>query len=169
MTLTTSCGTRHTGTRTTVRLDLVSALDVNADCAAKAEWPLSANAQFETPEDPSEPFDYNAVPSTFYFNFESVGSMPVRDVIEQGLDIMVDNLAQIVKAVQAETGVEEEEEEPQVQEPQLNGMNRMNGGMGMHGMNGDGLDMGMNAGYGGYAPQGGQQGWGGSSMSPLRR
>lgn len=101
--------------------------------------------------------------------------MPVRDVVEQGLDIMIDNLAQVVKAVQTETGLEEEEEdEAQVPEPQqyqdMNGMNGMNGnGMnGAYGMNGGGMNGDMS--YGGYgAPQAGGQGWQGSGMSPLRR
>ena len=31
-----------------------------AHAPAKAEWPLSANAAFETAPDPNEPFDYKA-------------------------------------------------------------------------------------------------------------
>lgn len=75
----------------------------------KAEWPLSTNATFEQPPNPDEPFDYNAVPSTFYFNTEGTGSVPVRDVVERGLDILVTNLAGIIYAVQKETGGDDED------------------------------------------------------------
>ena len=79
--------------------------------AEKAEWPLSQNANFESVPDPSQPFDYEAVPSTFYFNAEGVGAVPVRDVVERGLDILVNSLAGIILAVQKETGGDEEDEE----------------------------------------------------------
>jgi DNA-directed RNA polymerase II subunit RPB3 len=85
--------------------------DPHADQVEKAEWPLSTNANFEQPPDPSEPFDYNAVPSTFYYNAEGVGAVPVRDVVDKGLDILVKNLAEIILAVQKETGGDEEDEE----------------------------------------------------------
>ena len=141
--------------------------------AAKAEWPLSSNAAFETAPDPSQPFDYNAVPSTFYISPESVGSIPVRSVVEQGLDILVDSLAKIVLAVQRETGGDEDEDEDDgggdgMVEPDMGAMNGMNGGQ----MNGQ------TNGYGGGGAQygaqgggaGGLPGWaGGSGMSPLRR
>ncbi|ODN79041.1 hypothetical protein L202_04544 [Cryptococcus amylolentus CBS 6039] len=97
----------------------------------RGEWPLSNNAIFETPPDPNAPFDYNAVPSTFYFNVESVGSIPVRSVIEQGLDILVENLAGVILAVQKETGGDEEEgeggEQGGIMEPNMQGMGGING------------------------------------------
>lgn len=154
-----------------------SVVGVPADSTEQAEWPLSHNAAYEAPPNPAEPFDYNAVPSTFYLNMESSGSMPVRDVVEQGLDIMIDNLASVVTAIQAETGVEEDGDDAQmqmpmgqVQEPQI-----PYGGMNGHGdANGYGNGYGANGdigagGYGGYGAPGGQQGWAGSGMSPLRR
>ncbi|UOH82715.1 hypothetical protein LQV05_005424 [Cryptococcus neoformans] len=130
----------------------------------RAEWPLSSNAAFETPPNPAEPFDYNAVPSTFYFSAESVGSIPVRSVVEQGLDLLIEGLANVVLGVQKETGGEEEEGED---------------GAAADGVVGNGMDMGMGgglvepnipveigqgqmamgSGYGGY---GSQQGYGDS-------
>ncbi|ORX38686.1 DNA-directed RNA polymerase [Kockovaella imperatae] len=137
----------------------------------KAEWPLSSNAAFEQPPDPSQPFDYNAVPSTFYMNPEAVGSIPVRTIVEQGLDILVENLANVVLAVQKETGGDEDDEE--------------DGGGGMvdptMGMNGDGYGMngqsdpyregGGGGSWGGGGAPNGAPSWagGGSGMSPLRR
>ncbi|WVO22873.1 uncharacterized protein IAS62_004216 [Cryptococcus decagattii] len=97
----------------------------------RAEWPLSSNAAFETPPNPAEPFDYNAVPSTFYFSAESVGSIPVRSVVEQGLDLLIEGLANVVLGVQKETGGEEEEGDD---------------GAGADGGVGDGMGIGMGGG-----------------------
>jgi len=126
----------------------------------KGEWPLSPNAAFEAPPKPSEPFDFNAVPSTFYFNAESVGSIPVRSVVEQGLDILIENLAGVILAVQKETGVDEDEGEEGdgIIEPNVNGSAPDGFGQGAGGY-------GESGGYGG-----GPAGWaGGNGMSPLRR
>ncbi|GFZ49328.1 DNA-directed RNA polymerase II subunit RPB3 [Saitozyma sp. JCM 24511] len=116
----------------------------------KTEWPLSSNAAFEQPPNPDAPFDFNAVPSTFYMSAESVGSMPVRQVVEQGLDIMMDNLASLVLAVQVETGADEEEEEgmPGMVEPDMGGGMTMTMGGGAGGPNGDG-GYGQGGAYGG--------------------
>lgn len=106
---------------------------------------------------------------------ESVGSMPVRQVVEQGLDIMMDNLASLVLAVQVETGADEEEEEgmPGMVEPDMGGGMTMTMGGGAGGPNGDGGYgqgvYGGGGGWGGGAPAGGAPGWAGSGMSPLRR
>ena len=130
----------------------------------RAEWPLSSNAAFETPPNPAEPFDYNAVPSTFYFSAESVGSIPVRSVVEQGLDLLIEGLANVVLGVQKEIGGEEEEGED---------------GAAADGVVGDGMGVGMGGGLvepnipagigqdqtamaGGYGGYGSQQGYGGS-------
>ncbi|KIR58766.1 DNA-directed RNA polymerase II subunit RPB3 [Cryptococcus bacillisporus CA1873] len=130
----------------------------------RAEWPLSSNAAFETPPNPAEPFDYNAVPSTFYFSAESVGSIPVRSVVEQGLDLLIEGLANVVLGVQKETGGEEEEGDD---------------GAGADGGVGDGMGIGMGGGLvepniptgmgqdqiamgGGYGGYGVQQGYGGA-------
>lgn len=129
----------------------------------KAEWPLSQNAAFETPVDPNEPFDYNAVPSTFYYNAEAVGSIPVRQIVEQGLDILVDNLANVILAVQKETGVDEDEGEEgaELVEPNMapNGFHAQP----------DGYGAGYSNGYGGGGGYGGGYSGGGTGMSPLRR
>ncbi|WVW85832.1 hypothetical protein I302_107870 [Kwoniella bestiolae CBS 10118] len=130
----------------------------------RAEWPLSSNAVFEPPLDPSLPFDYNAVPSTFYFTAESVNSIPVRSVVEQGLDLLIENLASVILAVQKETGVDEDEDEngdQGVTEPDFGEVNGY----------GNGAQVG-DYGAGGYGANGGGGGqWGGqgSGMSPLRR
>lgn len=129
------------------------------------EWPLSSNANFETPPDPNEPFDFNAVPSTYYMTAESVGSVPVSSVFEQACDIMVENLAQVILAVQQETGVDEDEmnhgEGDGIVEPNM-GMNGEYGGG--YDQNGGGYDQ-----WGGGGGGGGGPSWAGTGMSPLRR
>lgn len=119
---------------------------------------MSQNANFETPVDPNAPFDYNAVPSTFYFDVEASGSVPVRQVVEQGLDILATNLAKVIEGVEIETGGRDEDE----------GVDE--GGVGLvepnMGMGGDGYYG--NGGGGGYGGDYGA-GAGGSGMSPLRR
>lgn len=136
---------------------------------------MSANAAFESAPDPSQPFDYNAVPSTFYFTAESVASVPVRSVFEQGCDIMVENLAQIILAVQEETGADEGDDEGAggIVEPDVGGMGNGHeygyeggGGGGGYG----GYEGGGGGGGGGGWQQGGAPAWAsGTGMSPLRR
>jgi len=124
-----------------------------ADQAEKAEWPLSQNANFEAPPQPSAPFDYNAVPSTFYFDIEASGSVPVREVVTQGLDILAMNLAKVIEGVEIETGGRDEDDVAEgggLVEPNAGG-GEYYGGVGG---GGDGY-------YGG--------GGGGNGMSPLRR
>jgi DNA-directed RNA polymerase II subunit RPB3 len=160
----------------------------------QAEWPLSSNAAFEAPPDPAQPFDYNAVPDTYYMTAESVGSVPVRNVFEQGCDIMVENLAQLILAVQQETGADGDDDEDDggaggIVEPEGyggmgNGHDEYGGGGGGGGYGGGyggggggGYEGG---GYGGGGGGGGGGGWGGqgggapgwagdTGMSPLRR
>ena len=72
---------------------------------------MSENRHKETPPSPNEPFDYTAVPSRFYFSAEGVGAVPVKDVVERGLDILTDNLANVIIAVNRETGAEGEDED----------------------------------------------------------
>jgi DNA-directed RNA polymerase II subunit RPB3 len=118
--------------------------------AEKAEWPLSQNANFEAPPQPSAPFDYNAVPSTFYFDIEASGSVPVREVVTQGLDILAMNLAKVIEGVEIETGGRDEDD--------------ADGGMGLVEPVTGGEYYG---GAGGEYYGGG--GGGGNGMSPLRR
>lgn len=86
--------------------------------------------------------------------------MPVRQAIEQGLDIITEQLANVILAVQKETGVDEDEDGQE--------------GDGADGPDGNGfVEPNGYGGYdaGGYGQQGGQPGWaaGGTGMSPLRR
>ena len=48
---------------------------------AKAEWPLSTNAQEEEPPRDDEPFDFAAKPSKFYLEIETDGSLGPQEVV----------------------------------------------------------------------------------------
>ncbi len=48
---------------------------------AKAEWPLSANAEHEDPPDENEPFDFRRKADKYYFDVETVGSMSPEEVV----------------------------------------------------------------------------------------
>lgn len=91
--------------------------------------------------------------------------MPVRQAIEQGLDIITEQLAGVILAVQKETGVDEDELDEEVD----NGVN----GNGMDPQMGGMMDPYAAQQYGGatdgYGGQGGYGGGGGYGMSPLRR
>ena len=94
------------------------------------------------------------MPSTFYFDVEASGSVPVRDVITQGLDILATNLAKVIEGVEIETGGRDEDGEEAIGglvEPTYGGGEGYGGG------------------GGGY--YGGGEDWqgGGNGMSPLRR
>ena len=63
----------------------------------KKEWPETKNASEEQPPQPEEPFNYDAIPSKFYFDVESVGSLEPDSVIQQGIKVMQQKLAAVIQ------------------------------------------------------------------------
>ncbi|KZF20019.1 insert subdomain of RNA polymerase alpha subunit [Xylona heveae TC161] len=61
------------------------------------EWPKSKNAEWEDPPAEGEPFDYDAVPSRFYFEVESVGSLEPDAIIQQGVKVLQQKLAAVIQ------------------------------------------------------------------------
>merc|ERR1711939_28600 len=61
----------------------------------KQEWPVSSNGQYEREPEQDEPFDFNARPSRFYFDVESVGSLKPDDIVRQGIESLVVSLNNI--------------------------------------------------------------------------
>lgn len=93
------------------------------------------------PPNPDEPFDYNAVPTRFFYDVETVGGLPPDQIVQQGISILQVKLAEIIKELSG--GVGDPEGFGGAQSPTLNG-----------------------AGYGdagGYTPIGGPGGYGGAS------
>lgn len=116
------------------------------------------------------------MPSTFYFNVEAVGSIPVRTIVEEGLDILSDGLATLVRAADAEIGVDDDEMdgdegiiEPKL-EPEAEAGNVGNAGnAGGWGAPQQAEPAGNAGGWGGAPPQaepaGNAGGWGDQSSS----
>jgi DNA-directed RNA polymerase II subunit RPB3 len=64
--------------------------------------PDSKNAHQEDPPQENEPFDYNAVPSKFYFDVESAGNIEPDQIIQEGIKIMQEKLALVLHTLTGE-------------------------------------------------------------------
>lgn len=64
---------------------------------AAKEWPKSKYAEWEEPPQEGEPFDYDAVPERFYFEVESVGNLEPDVIIQQGIKVLQQKLAAVIK------------------------------------------------------------------------
>ncbi|KAI3406677.1 rpb3 [Candida oxycetoniae] len=62
---------------------------------ANEEWPKSENCRWEEAPDPEAKFDYNAKPSKFYFDVETVGNLPPKDVVIESIKTLQTKLASI--------------------------------------------------------------------------
>ena len=60
------------------------------------EWPISANGNWEDPPQPGEPFNFDAVPNTFYINVETVGGMEPDAIFTQGIHVLQQKIAGIL-------------------------------------------------------------------------
>lgn len=59
--------------------------------------PKSKNAEWEEAPQDGEPFDYNATPSQFFFELESVGNLDPDMVVQQGIKVMQQKLAAVLQ------------------------------------------------------------------------
>lgn len=64
--------------------------------SVEEEWPKSKNSEWEPEPYPGEKFDYNAVPTRFYFDVETVGSLPPNEVVRQGIKYLQQKLAMVL-------------------------------------------------------------------------
>ncbi|EEB07420.1 RNA polymerase II subunit 3 [Schizosaccharomyces japonicus yFS275] len=69
---------------------------------ADEEWPKSKNADWEEPPREGETFDYNAQPRKFYMEVEGVGSIPPNQIILQGIRVLQEKLAVLVRDLDEE-------------------------------------------------------------------
>jgi DNA-directed RNA polymerase II subunit RPB3 len=58
--------------------------------------PKSKNTIWEEPPQEGEPFNYDAVPSRFYFDVESIGNIEPDAVIQEGIKVLQVKLAEII-------------------------------------------------------------------------
>jgi DNA-directed RNA polymerase II subunit RPB3 len=104
---------------------------------------VSKNGELED-EPGDKPFDYDAVPETFYMNIETVGGMDAETCFQQGVRVLQQKVAAIIGELSPagpQNGAVEEEYAPNSPSATIHGM----------------------AGPGGYTPYGGGAGGGGAS------
>ncbi|KAI9758623.1 MAG: hypothetical protein M4579_002934, partial [Chaenotheca gracillima] len=61
------------------------------------EWPKSKNADWEEPPQDGEALDYNAVPTRFYFDVETVSSLEPDAVVQKGIKALQQKLAAVIQ------------------------------------------------------------------------
>ncbi|KAK2746830.1 45 kDa subunit of RNA polymerase II [Myotisia sp. PD_48] len=61
------------------------------------EWPLSLNAEWEERNPPDMPFDYDAQPSTFYIDIESIGNLEPDAIVQQSIVVLQRKLVDIME------------------------------------------------------------------------
>ncbi|KAI0472370.1 DNA-directed RNA polymerase [Xylaria cf. heliscus] len=71
-------------------------LDLWYETDAATEWPKSKYAEWEEPPAEGEPFDYDAVPSRFYFEVESAGNIEPDAIIQEGIKELQRKLAGLI-------------------------------------------------------------------------
>jgi DNA-directed RNA polymerase II subunit RPB3 len=75
-------------------------LDLWYETSAKEEWPASSNAEWEDEGDDSAPFDYDALPTKFYMNIETVGGLEPDACFQQGIKVLQQKLAGVIQALE---------------------------------------------------------------------
>ena len=55
--------------------------------------------QWEDPPNPSDQFDYDAQPTKFYVDIETVGSLAPDEIFQQGIKYLQEKLALVVQAI----------------------------------------------------------------------
>ncbi|OQO12863.1 hypothetical protein B0A48_02327 [Cryoendolithus antarcticus] len=138
---------------------------------AKEEWPLpEKNGQMEAPPQEGEPFDYNAEPRAFYYNLESIGTMPTDAIFHNGIKVLQQKLASVMTVLKETSDPTQPNEFDNAarggQSPDMNGMGTAYGGQSAYGGRSAyggpvGGDIGgMTPGYGG------QSAYGAGGMTP---
>ncbi|KAI1083953.1 DNA-directed RNA polymerase [Whalleya microplaca] len=80
-------------------------LDLWYETDAQAEWPKSKYADWEEPPAEGEPFDYDAVPSRFYYEVESAGNMEPDTIIQEGIKELQRKLAGLIHGLGENDGM----------------------------------------------------------------
>ncbi|KAI1637091.1 DNA-directed RNA polymerase [Biscogniauxia mediterranea] len=80
-------------------------LDLWYEQDANAEWPKSKYADWEEPPAEGEPFDYNAVPSRFYYEVEGAGNIEPDAIIQEGIKELQKKLAGLIHGLGENDGM----------------------------------------------------------------
>ncbi|KAK0706410.1 DNA-directed RNA polymerase [Lasiosphaeria miniovina] len=70
----------------------------------KKEWPPSDYATWEDPPDETQPFQFDAEPTTFYFNVETAGPLAPETIATEAMEVMMMKLAGLVNELTAGEG-----------------------------------------------------------------
>ncbi|KAI2611057.1 insert subdomain of RNA polymerase alpha subunit [Hypoxylon fragiforme] len=80
-------------------------LDMWYERDAESEWPKSKYAELEEPPAEGQPFDYDAVPSRFYFEVESVGNIESDTIVLEGVKELQRKLAGLIHGLGENDGM----------------------------------------------------------------
>ncbi|KAI0479221.1 DNA-directed RNA polymerase [Xylariaceae sp. FL0804] len=80
-------------------------LDLWYEQDVESEWPKSKYAEWEEPAAEGEPFDYDAVPSRFYFEVEGVGNMEPDAIVQEGIKVLQRKLAGLIHGMGESDGM----------------------------------------------------------------
>jgi DNA-directed RNA polymerase II subunit RPB3 len=67
--------------------------------------PKSKYADWEEPAQEGEPFDYDAVPTRFYFEVESSGCLAPDEIVQEGIKALQQKLATLIQDLSEKDGV----------------------------------------------------------------
>ncbi|EPY52003.1 RNA polymerase II subunit 3 [Schizosaccharomyces cryophilus OY26] len=96
---------------------------------ADAEWPKSKNADWEEPPREGEAINYQEEPRRFYMEVEGVGSIPPNEIMVQGLRVLQEKLAVLVRDLDEEQPAQMTANEiPMDENPEMNWSPYQNGG-----------------------------------------
>ncbi|KAI1480791.1 insert subdomain of RNA polymerase alpha subunit [Daldinia eschscholtzii] len=87
-------------------------LDLWYEQDAEAEWPKSKYADVEEPPAEGQPFDYDAVPSRFYFEVEGIGNIQSDAIILEGVKELQRKLAGLIHGLGESEGMNGEYDGP---------------------------------------------------------
>ncbi|KAI6092844.1 insert subdomain of RNA polymerase alpha subunit [Hypoxylon rubiginosum] len=80
-------------------------LDLWYEQDAETEWPKSKYAELEEPPTEGQVFDYDAVPSKFYFEVEGVGSVESDAIVLEGVKELQKKLAGLIHGLGENDGM----------------------------------------------------------------
>lgn len=98
-------------------------LDLWYEQDAEKEWPKSKYADWEDPPQEGEPFDYDAVPSRFYFEVESAGNMEPDAIIQEGIKTLQTKLAGLIHGLGEKDGMNGDYDGPRSPDANMGGGN----------------------------------------------
>ena len=64
---------------------------------AKAEWPISKNAEWEEEPREGDQFDFDAEPRQFYFDVEAIGQIPPDQIVTRAIDVLSEKLLTLMR------------------------------------------------------------------------